>query len=110
MQDTNDVYCWGFGGWGQLGHGNDKDVLSPCIVEGLLGKGVRQIACGEDHTVAISGTNKIYLCTPSLSGFFSLSSPYFPLCFCIVPSQILAHFRPLENYFVGALVLAVDSE
>lgn len=58
MADTNDVYAWGSNAWGQLGLGGEDEGarLAPSLVNALLGKGVRQVSCGDDHTAAVTGT------------------------------------------------------
>jgi alpha-tubulin suppressor-like RCC1 family protein len=46
---------------GNLGHGRDKNnIFTPRKVEGLNGICVIQIACGIDHTVAITSEGSIY--------------------------------------------------
>ena len=53
---NNDIYSWGFGGQGQLGHSGaniQQDLTTPTIVRQMLGKNVLGIACGLEHTVAI---------------------------------------------------------
>ena len=46
------LYSWGFGGNGQLGHGDDGHQLLPRQVAGL--QGVCYVAAGAAHTVAIA--------------------------------------------------------
>lgn len=50
---TSEVYTWGRGKNGQLGHGdfNDRDI--PTLVEGLRNKQVKALACGNNFTAAI---------------------------------------------------------
>lgn len=37
-----------------LGHGEDTEERYPRVVEALLGKDIRKIACGTSHTIALS--------------------------------------------------------
>eukprot|EP00753_Platysulcus_tardus_P017861 PLAT6603.1.p1 GENE.PLAT6603.1~~PLAT6603.1.p1 ORF type:complete len:603 (+),score=216.03 PLAT6603.1:24-1811(+) len=60
MEDSNDVYSWGDGSWGQLGHGSDSDVLQPEIVSSLLGQGIRKLSCGLAHTAALSDSGQLF--------------------------------------------------
>lgn len=46
-----DVYTWGAGNCGQLGHGNDQDSKIPRRVEVLEQKKVAVVGCGYYHTV-----------------------------------------------------------
>ena len=48
-----DVYSWGSGEDGRLGHGNMKSFLIPKKISYFEGKKVRKIACGGCHSAAI---------------------------------------------------------
>lgn len=37
-----------------LGHGEDTEERDPRVVEALLGKDIRKVACGASHTIALS--------------------------------------------------------
>lgn len=50
-----EVYTWGAGSYGQLGHGNNNDVKQPKLVESLHNKNIKKIGCGYFHTLAITG-------------------------------------------------------
>ena len=52
---SNDVFVWGEGAWGQLGLGDDRDRDSAQLLPLLLGRAVRQVAAGAEHTIAITG-------------------------------------------------------
>jgi len=55
------VYGWGVNGDGQLGVGNEFDQCEgPALVESLEGKGIIQIATGQDFSVALSKTGELY--------------------------------------------------
>ena len=47
MHDTGELYTWGKGRYGRLGHGDSEDQLRPKLVESLLGYRVIDVACGE---------------------------------------------------------------
>lgn len=50
------VFSWGAGIHGCLGHGNLRDRYSPLMIdEPLRGVNIVQIACYENHSAAISG-------------------------------------------------------
>lgn len=40
------MFTFGAGKYGQLGHNSTQNELRPCLVTGLVGKRVTQIACG----------------------------------------------------------------
>jgi len=54
------VYAWGAGGSGQLGLGKRSSFPSPQLVWGLMRKGVRQIAAGEAHSLALTYNGQVY--------------------------------------------------
>ncbi|XP_023982445.1 E3 ISG15--protein ligase HERC5 isoform X3 [Physeter macrocephalus] len=59
------VFTFGAGKYGQLGHNSTQNELRPCLVTGLAGNSVTQIACGRQHTLAY---------VPDLGKVFSFGS------------------------------------
>jgi len=57
---TGDVYTWGSGAYGKLGHGDNATVRSPKQVMSLHGQLVTQIACGSGHMGGLTTSGKIY--------------------------------------------------
>lgn len=57
---NGDLYTWGGGMYGKLGHGNESGHSTPKRVEGLAGLSVQQIACGSRHTAVITSTGALY--------------------------------------------------
>lgn len=53
LTSRTEVYTWGKGANGRLGHGNIDDRNSPTLVEALKDKQVKSIACGANFTAAI---------------------------------------------------------
>ncbi|KQK11687.1 PH, RCC1 and FYVE domains-containing protein 1 [Brachypodium distachyon] len=49
----SEVFTWGKGANGRLGHGDIEDRKIPTLVEVLRDRGVRHIACGANFTAAI---------------------------------------------------------
>ncbi|CAB0009589.1 unnamed protein product [Nesidiocoris tenuis] len=60
LSAEGDVYSWGEGEDGQLGHGNKSMCDRPCIIESLRGKNVVDIACGGAHSAAITANGELY--------------------------------------------------
>ena len=60
IDENGDIYTWGKEGDGRLGHGNRRTLYSPKRVNGLDGKKCVAVACGECHTLVLSGNGKIY--------------------------------------------------
>ncbi|CAK9171457.1 unnamed protein product, partial [Ilex paraguariensis] len=53
LTSRTEVYTWGKGANGRLGHGDTDDRNSPSLVEALKEKQVKSIACGTNFTVVI---------------------------------------------------------
>ncbi|KAG5081563.1 hypothetical protein AAZX31_02G264000 [Glycine max] len=53
LTSRTEVYTWGKGANGRLGHGDTDDRNTPTLVEALKDKDVKSIACGTNFTAAI---------------------------------------------------------
>lgn len=53
LTSRTEVYTWGKGANGRLGHGDADDRNSPSLVEALKDKQVKSIVCGSSFTAAI---------------------------------------------------------
>lgn len=60
VSSNGDLYTWGGGMYGKLGHGTEIGHTAPKRVEGLVGTKVQQIACGSRHTAIITTTGSLY--------------------------------------------------
>jgi RCC1 and BTB domain-containing protein len=64
LSDKGDVFSWGGGGTsknkGQLGHSNLKDLENPEQIQFFRGKKVKNIACGDYHTMALTLEDELY--------------------------------------------------
>lgn len=59
-QESEDVYSWGQGTNGRLGHGNEVSHLTPKVLEAMLGRDIRAIACGPTHSAAINASGQLF--------------------------------------------------
>ncbi|KAJ9582054.1 hypothetical protein L9F63_003637, partial [Diploptera punctata] len=59
---NREVYTWGKGRYGRLGHGDSEDQLKPKLVEALLGYRVMDIACGsgDAQTLCITDDDNVW--------------------------------------------------
>ncbi|KAI3990988.1 hypothetical protein MKX01_026172 [Papaver californicum] len=48
------LYSWGWGDFGRLGHGNSSDLFTPQPIKTLGGVRIKQIACGDSHCLAVT--------------------------------------------------------
>ncbi|XP_055500571.1 X-linked retinitis pigmentosa GTPase regulator-like isoform X2 [Leucoraja erinacea] len=56
-----DVYAFGFGQFGQLGHGTSVfESTLPKVVEDLKKKKIRFISCGENHSAVVTDNGLLY--------------------------------------------------
>ncbi|GMY12552.1 ultraviolet-B receptor UVR8 isoform X2 [Fagus crenata] len=53
-QSRVEVYSWGWGDFGRLGHGNSSDLFTPQPIKALHGLKIKQIACGDSHCLAVT--------------------------------------------------------
>lgn len=54
------LYSWGGGEHGQLGHGDMVNKLKPCLVQGFVDEFVVQVTCGWSHSVGRTDTGECY--------------------------------------------------
>eukprot|EP00505_MAST-04D_sp_SCG-Rhode-Island_P001315 Stramenopile-MAST_4_protein_1315 len=65
LRDTGEMYSWGYNNHGQLGHG-DKVVRSlPHLCLQFKDRRVQFIACGDEHSVAITSKGSTVLGAPA---------------------------------------------
>mmetsp|Transcript_53547 Transcript_53547/g.142325 ORF Transcript_53547/g.142325 Transcript_53547/m.142325 type:complete len:569 (-) Transcript_53547:26-1732(-) len=60
VSESGEVYSWGQGKHGQLGHGDTKDCLAPRAIRALQSKLIRQVSCAEHHTAAVSESGVLF--------------------------------------------------
>ena len=65
--EGGEVYSWGGGYSGKLGHGDEKDQYSPKRIDGLVGERVKEVSCGYNHTAVCTVDGKVFTFG---SGFF----------------------------------------
>ena len=51
--ENGELYTWGSGDRGQLGHGNRHHKYSPTSVQFKKAMGIKKVSCGGNHTVCI---------------------------------------------------------
>jgi alpha-tubulin suppressor-like RCC1 family protein len=54
------VYAWGKNQKGQLGTGDGKEYHKPTLLVSLLGTAVKQVACGWDHSLAVTRDHRLF--------------------------------------------------
>lgn len=61
VKEVFDVYAWGDASWGQTGHGSQSGSDAPRVSGALLGKSIRSVSCGYDHSVALTSHGEVYV-------------------------------------------------
>lgn len=62
------VYSWGSGDKGQLGHGNTESKMKPELVQSLNGKSISRACCGEGFSIFASDNGIVLTCGDGTSG------------------------------------------
>ena len=57
---SGELYTWGHGKGGRLGHGDESTLPEPAIVSFFVGRKVRSIALAENHSVCITDAGDIW--------------------------------------------------
>ena len=60
LSDRCELYTWGDGTTGMLGHGENAEENVPRVVDALQSKNISTVACGVNHTIAV--TSMFFIC------------------------------------------------
>ena len=60
LSTEGEVYTWGRGDDGRLGHGDNGWKYVPRMTRSLAGQVVTQVTCGSYHTAAVTGNGDLY--------------------------------------------------
>lgn len=55
-----EIFSWGEGSGGRLGHGVEVDVANPKYISALSGLNIESVSCGEHHTCAVTVSGDLY--------------------------------------------------
>ena len=60
LLEDGQLYGWGWNFHGQLGIGDKRFQSDPVRVEDLIGKRIKQVACGKGHCLALTDSGQIF--------------------------------------------------
>jgi alpha-tubulin suppressor-like RCC1 family protein len=60
LASTGAIWTWGEGKFGRLGHGSERNVPQPKLVDAMKDVSCARVACGGFHTAAITSAGVIY--------------------------------------------------
>ncbi|CAG8620419.1 31715_t:CDS:2, partial [Racocetra persica] len=75
LTQAGQVFSWGSGRYGQLGHGDTKSLDKPKVIEFFEGLKVVQIACGGWHSAVITDSGDLYTFGWNHSGRLGIPLP-----------------------------------
>ena len=96
-QDAH-VFTWGRGKYGALGHNDTANQTRPQLVEDLFSVQVTSVACGADHTLALTGHGTLF----SVSNSVAVCPDFCVFCFMFWHVACLA----LQASLLDCLLLA----
>ncbi|KAK6117958.1 hypothetical protein DH2020_048295 [Rehmannia glutinosa] len=63
------LFSWGDGSGGKLGHGSESDLSNPTLINALRGLNIVSVGCGEYHTCAVTLTGDLYTWGDGINNF-----------------------------------------
>ena len=60
VTDEGELFTWGEGKFGRLGHNTERNCYVPQLVESMIGKKPRQVSCGGFHTAVVTEDGRLF--------------------------------------------------
>ena len=68
LSSDGGLYTFGYGQQGQLGHRSAKNIFKPKFVQDFLGKKIKLITAGQNHSLALTQAGDLYVCGSNTDG------------------------------------------
>ena len=72
LSDNGELYSWGYGILGALGHGDTRTQHMPKRIMYFKDQRVIDVSCGEQHTLAVTNDGRVYGCGWTSNGRLGL--------------------------------------
>ncbi len=99
LSDAGEIYTWGRGGFGRLGHGTFAHATTPRLVEGLRGIHCQQVVCGFAYTAAVSKDGELYMWGAGENGRLGLGDTQDRH----IPSKVTVLGKRVKQVFAGSV-------
>lgn len=72
LSSDGGLYTFGYGQQGQLGHRSAKNIFKPKFVQDFLGKKIKLITAGQNHSLALTQAGDLFVCGSNTDGQLGL--------------------------------------